>query len=194
MLLLAGCATDINVVNANRYHDAGLRAEMAGDYPAAEQHYQRALINARDAGTSDASISMAMYNLGRMKGLNCKYGEARDLLVQSLQMEEKASSSDSSLVAKRLFELSRFHYDRQQYAEAASYYSRALPLGRRLGLEREDPGALAGAIDEYAAALRSSGKPQEADRAAADAQALRTASGNARPRFTFTRYTRPCPA
>jgi tetratricopeptide (TPR) repeat protein len=191
-LMLAGCATDINMVNASRYHEAGLRAEWAGDYKAAETFFQRSLINARDGKASDSTISMAMYNLGRMKGLNCQYDEARSLLTDSLKLEEKISGQENALVTKRLFELARFSYDRQQYSAAADYYGRAIASGRKLGLAKDDPIALADAIDEYATALRNSGQGGAADAATADARALRMANPDAKAKYSFPRYNRSC--
>jgi len=190
--LLAACATDINLVNANRYYDAGLRTEAAGDFPAAEQNYQRALINARDGRASDAMISAAMYSLGRMKGLNCKYDEAQSLLSGSLHLEEKVSGPESAMVSKRLFELARFSFDRQQFGAAADYSARAIATGRKLGLAQDDPIALADATDEYATALRNSGRGSAADTAAAEARSLRAASPGAKAKYSFPRYNRTC--
>jgi len=191
-LMLAGCATDINLINASRYHEAGLRAEWSGDYKAAEEYFKRSLINARDGHASDSVMSMSMYNLGRMKGLNCQYDEAHTLLTASLKLQDKISGPENALFSKRLFELARLSYDRKQYAEAADYYARAIPLGQKLGLEIHDPGAAAEAMDEYSIALRNSGRIQPADKIAADAEALRARSANAKPKYTFQRYTRTC--
>jgi len=94
---LTGCANPINQHNAAKYHDWGMEAERAGDYQLAERNYERALANARIGYSPDAGISMAMYNLGRVKGHLCKHDEAEKLLTEALQLEEKVTGQKAAL-------------------------------------------------------------------------------------------------
>src|SRR5690242_20610605 len=90
-LLGAGCANPINQHNAAKYHEWGEEAERAGNYQLAERNYYRALVNARVGRSPDAGVSMAMYNLGRVKGYLCKYDESEQLLTEALNLEEKVT-------------------------------------------------------------------------------------------------------
>ncbi|HEX7969655.1 MAG TPA: tetratricopeptide repeat protein [Stellaceae bacterium] len=189
---LSGCAHEINIRNAARYHNAGLAAEQAGDYNLAERDYFRALINFRDGGAPEADLSMEIYNLGRMEGYNCKYDQAKGHLGEALAMEERLSGPESKFTTKRLFELARLAYDRGEYGDAATYYARGIPAAQKRGIEQSDPGTLADALDEYAAALRQSGQADSATRAAAEASSVRAAHPGASAKYNFVRYTQPC--
>jgi tetratricopeptide (TPR) repeat protein len=192
MMVLSACAQDLNLKNAARYHNAGLAAEHAGDYPGAEQAYYRALINFRDGGASESSLSMELYNLARMEGYDCKYDEAEAHLRTALEIEERLSGPSSSLTTKRLFELARLTYDRGRYTDSAAYYARAIPAVQQLGIEQEDPVTLAAALDEYATALRRTGQGEMANRATAEAGDVRARHPDARKKYNFVRYTQPC--
>jgi hypothetical protein len=95
----------------NLCFDAGLRAEVSHNWPLAEENYEQCFIESRSASTPDSERSMAMYNLGRIKGYLCKFDDAKKLLADALTLEE-AASPESGLVTKRLFELGRLHLDR----------------------------------------------------------------------------------
>jgi tetratricopeptide (TPR) repeat protein len=194
LLALGGCAFahDVNLKNASRYHDAALAAEHAGDFKLAERDYYRALVNYRDGQAPQSYISMELYNLGRMEGYACNYEAAKTHLEQALEMEERSSGPPSTLVTKRLFELARLSYDRGDYAAAIPYYGRGIPAIEKLGIEREDPIALADALDEYAAALRHEGQADAAAKAAAEAAAIRARHPGERARFAYVRYNQPC--
>ena len=191
-LALAACAEALNLKNAGRYHDAGLAAEQAGDYPTAERDYYRALVNYRDGGASESYLSMELYNLARMEGYDCKYDQAEEHLRTALEMEERVSGPDSGVTTKRLFELARLTYDRGRYGDSAAYYARAIPAVQKLGVEQDDPVTLAAALDEYAAALRRTGQDEMANRAAAEAGDVRARHPDARRKHNFVRYTQPC--
>ena len=86
VFVLAGCATAINRKNAENYHQAGLQAEWNGNLELAERNFYRALVNARSGNSPKKGISMATYNLGRVKGYLCKHKEAEDLLLEALKL------------------------------------------------------------------------------------------------------------
>ena len=157
VLVLAGCASAINRKNAENYHQAGLQAEFRGDYALAERNFERALVNARLGDAPEAGVSMATYNLGRIKGYLCKHKESEELLLQALSMEEKVSGPESGNTSKRHFELARLYFDQGKYSAAAEHYGKGIPIVKKLGVERSDPIALADAMDEYSVALSKSG-------------------------------------
>lgn len=187
-LALGGCSKDFSTSNMARFHDAGLRAEMARDYQTAEENYERALIWAGTEKVPPTLLSLNLYNLGRMKGHGCKFDEARDLLLTSLALEETASPV-SAQVSSRLFELARLSYDRRRYAEALPFYAQAIPLVRQLKLEDEDPLAFTDALQEYATVLRQTGDLARANEIAAEVTTRRLHFTDARPQLPITRYS-----
>ena len=192
IFLLTGCATAINQKNAEFYHQAGLQAEWAGDYVLAERNFSRALINAQSGNSPKAGISMAKYNLGRIKGYLCKNDESEQLLLDSLTLEEEVTGSESAVTSKRLFELARFYYDNGVYNESAMYYERAIPVVIKLGVKEKDPIALASAMDEYAIALTKTGNSEEAANIKDEANQLRASNPNADAKFVPVRYNTSC--
>lgn len=192
MLALSGCGRDFGTSNMARYHDAGMRAEQANDYQAAEELYERALVWAGTEKVPPTLLSLSLYNLGRMKGHSCKFSEAGELLLTSLALEEQTSGPDSPQVTRRLFELARLYYDRRQYADALPYYAEAVAMLRRLGLESDDPVNLGDALREYATALRQTGNARAAAGALAEADALRARYPDETRHFVIARYTAAC--
>jgi len=187
-LALSGCGNPVNLRTAEIHHLAGERWEAAGDYARAEQDYDRALLEAKLARAPDGIISMAQYNLGRVKGYQCKLAEAEAMLVDALKLEEKVSGPASDVTTMRLFELARLHYDLGQFDRAVPYYARGLPAVRRLGAESSDPIMLASATDEYAQALLRVGREAEARQAQAQANEIRAKNPGKRANFVPVRY------
>jgi len=191
-MLLAGCANPINQHNAAKYHDWGLEAEQAGNYQLAERNYERALINARLGHSPDAGVSMAMYNLGRVKGHLCKYDESQQLLTEALKLEEKVTGPNSGITTMRLFELARLHFDREQYEASLPYFARGIPVVIKLGIETSDPIALADALDQYSIALGKTGKQQESADRKQEADELRTKNPGKSARFKPVSFPKAC--
>ena len=192
LCFLASCANPINRHTGMNYNDWGGNAETAGDYTLAERNYSRALMNFQIGYTGDADVSMALYNLGRVKGYLCKYGEAESLLLEALQLEEKVTGPESAVTSMRVFELARLSFDRQQFEKAVIYYSRGIPLVRKLGAENKDPIALADAIDEYSSSLTQTGASDKARAASQEANALRANNPEKKARFVPVRYKNKC--
>jgi tetratricopeptide (TPR) repeat protein len=191
-LLLVACANPINQRTAENYYDWGLRAENAGDFALAERNYERALINARLAHSPDAWISAAMYSVGRMKGIRCKFDEAEPLLLESLKLEETVTGPESAITSKRIFELARFYSDREMYARSLPYFSRGIPLLFKLGVESSDPMALADTLDTYSIALLKSGQSSESERVKLQAEEIRSKNKGKAAIFVPVRYGSRC--
>lgn len=192
LLLTGGCARDFNTTNTARYHDAGMRAELARDFPQAEEYYGRALIWAGTERVPPSLLSLTMYNLGRMKGHACKFEEARELLLTSLALEESASGPASAQVSRRLFELGRLYYDRRLYAESVPYYSEGVAMVRRLKLEDDEPVTFTEALQDYANALHEAGERRTADDLRSEIAARREREVGIRPRYLIARYSPTC--
>jgi len=181
------------VFGNDEHEDAGLKAERAGDYRLAEQQFELALSNARsDRLPDDSFISMATYNLGRVKGHLCKRKEAEQLLLEALKLEEKVSGPESRITNTRLFELARFYYDYSQFDRSVLFYSRAIPAAKITGVELDDPINLADVIEEYSKALENVGRPQDAQAAKQEADNLRTKNPGKKAKFFPVHYSRSC--
>jgi tetratricopeptide (TPR) repeat protein len=191
-LALASCANPVNRHNAAKYHDWGTQAERAGDYKLAEQNYERALINARLGHAPAAGISMATYNLGRVKGYLCKYQDAEKLLSDALQLEEKTTGPGSSVTTMRVFELARLQFDRGHYAASVPYFERAVAAARNLRADAGDPIAMADVLDQYASALDKVGRPNDSVERKREAEALRASNPGRAAGFKPVRYDQPC--
>ncbi|HXC41439.1 MAG TPA: tetratricopeptide repeat protein, partial [Burkholderiales bacterium] len=95
--------------------EEGLKAERSKDWRLAEDYYRRDLAAWSIPAAPDPERSMAMYNLGRIEGYLCKFGEAETLLSDSLKLQESIGGPDTGLVTKRLLELGRLFFDRRNY-------------------------------------------------------------------------------
>ena len=137
---------------------------------AAEQACSRALANLDPDKASPAVRSQRLYELGRIKRQLGGFGEAEELLKQSLAIEEKLSPATDPKVGRRLIELS-FNLARQKkWVEGAPYLERAAPVAAKYaGAERVLAAFL---YAEYARWLRPA-EPQLAARFDAHAAALR---------------------
>lgn len=189
---LASCVNPINQHTAAKYHSWGHDAEQAGNYTLAELNYERALANARLGHSPDAGISMAMYNLGRVKGYLCKYDEAEQLLAEALKIEEKVTGPESGITTMRLFELAHLHFDRERYAASLSYFSRAIPVVKKLGVESSDPIAFADVLDQYAIALGKTGHSTEGTDRKREADVLRAKYPGKTAGFKPISYKQQC--
>ena len=89
--------------------------------------------------------------------------------------------------------LARFYYDHGQYAQAVPYFQRAIPLVEKGGAENQWPITFASVLDEYAVALRNTGREQEATTVSSRAQSIRDQHPGKQPEFILTRYNQNCP-
>ena len=192
VVILSGCATAINRKTAERYHQAGLQAAYQGDYTLAEKNFSRALINARLGNLPISGLSMITYNLGRTKGYLCKHQEAEVLLLEALKLEKKVEDENSGLMAMRLFDLARLYYVQGNYNDATVYFGRAIPVVKKLGLEKSDPIALAIAMEKYSISLAKSGNMSKANDVKSESSLLREKNPGVNPKFVAVNYNENC--
>ena len=194
VVVIGGCGftEQINMKNADKYFDLGLRAEAQGNYAGAREAFWRAWVNARSGDASPAYKSAVLYNLGRMTGYTCDFGEAERLLREALNAEVAISGPESANISKRLFELSRLSYDQGKYDQAAEFYERAIPMCIHLGCLNDDPVAVAKSYDELAQAYKAIGNATKSKAAAAAATDVRSRNPNAEVRFVPVRYNSMC--
>lgn len=189
---LSACANPINMHTAQKYFDAGMAAERAGDYPLAHENYYRAFVNTEIGHADDQRKALAMYNLGRMKGYLCMKTEAEPLLLKSLAVEEKALSQNGRWYTGRLVEVARFYLGFGDYAKAVPYFDKATLRLVDSGNEGTNPIEMADFWDDYAQALRRSGSEVKANELADRAQHLRESNAGKTARFVPFAYGKNC--
>lgn len=192
VLMLAGCATDINLKNAQRYYELGLRADAVRDYPSAREAFHRSFVNAQSGGATPAFISAVTYNLGRMSGYACDYPPAETLLLEALQLEQGLSSPEPANITKRLSELARLMYAQGKFKEASAFYERAVVVLDRLGVAEDDPIGIAVFLENYASALQKGGDAAAAREILVRASALRAKHVGRSAKFTPVYYQDVC--
>jgi tetratricopeptide (TPR) repeat protein len=192
IILLAGCAAPINQYNAERYHQWGSEAEFAGNYQLAEQNYEKALLNSRLGHSPKAGISMAAYNLGRIKAMLCKFGEAEKLLLEALTLQEQVSGRESGLATMRLFELARVYDASAKYSESIKNYEEAIKNVRALGIENSDPIGFAMVLHDYASVLGKAKRENESIHVKKEAEGLWSRNPGRQAGFMPTRYGQNC--
>ena len=193
-VVLAGCANPINLYTAQKYLDAGIAAEQAGNYRLAHENYHRAYVNTEIGHADEQRKALAMYNLGRMKGYLCMKAEAEPLLLNSIAPEEKALSHNGSWYTGRLAEMARFYSGFGEYAKAVPFFEKATLRLVASGNEQTNPIEMAEIWDGYADALRRTGSASKADEFASRARKLRDGNVGKTARFVPFPYGKNCKA
>lgn len=191
-LVITGCATDINRVNASRYYEAGLGFEARKQYEQARESYWRALVNYRSAGGPPEAISAATYNVGRMTGMTCNFQLAEQFLQEALQLEEHLPSPQPGNITKRLGELATISFALGKYEQSAQFYERAVPRLEQLGIIQDDPVGYALYLDGYAIALDKAGMSAKSAEIRGRANAIREQNPQRGAKFTPVYYHNVC--
>jgi tetratricopeptide (TPR) repeat protein len=191
-LLIVGCATDINRINASRYYNAALAFEMRRQYEQAREAYWRALVNYRSAGGPQNAISAATYNLGRMTGLTCNFLLAEQFLQQALQLEEQLPTPEPGNITKRLGELANISFALGKFEQSVHFYERALPRLEQLGIIENDPVGYGSYLDGYANALEKAGMTSKGADIRGRANALRDQNTTKTAKFLPLYYHNVC--
>jgi tetratricopeptide (TPR) repeat protein len=189
---ITSCAAPINQYNADRYYELGLENEFSGNYAAAREAFNRALINAELAGATPNYISAVLYNLGRMHGYTCDFESAVQLLTDALKAERSLDMPDSVNIAKRLSELARLSYDLGNFEQSARFYSEVIPLLEQLGIQEDDPIGYAYFLEGYSKTLAQSGRPEVAANEVDRANLLRSANAGKSAAFIPVEYHDVC--
>ncbi len=109
--------------------DACNAAEINGHLAEAELACTQALDSAIKAGAKDELLSQRQYNLGRIKRMLGKHGEAEALLYkQALATEEAALPRSDARIGQRLVELASALSAQGKWQEGAAYLERSLPV------------------------------------------------------------------
>ena len=170
--LLSGCKSIDNYTfhnNKKLYVQNAQAAAQAGDWENAARRYFLALQNAQWAEASPKEQAQLNYEVGRARGVTCKYDLADVHLKRAYELEQKAGAPPY----RSLVELARLSLAQKKYSEAIGYFERALPQWEKAGVTR-DPTGFADALDDYAVALAKSNQQATANSVALRAKEMRT--------------------
>lgn len=160
----------------------------------AESKYEKLVEGLQYQPDRDEETTQALYRLGRIKGLLCKWEQAQDYLKEALLWEDRISGSDSVAVTKKSVEIARFYSDRQDYHASLPYFDQAVSTAAGNGAVQSDPLAFAEVYEEYANALIRSDRTEDALPLQNEAAALKAAHPGQRPRYRPERYGENCSA
>jgi hypothetical protein len=113
-------------------------------------------------GTSVRSLSPKVTTSQELNGEWGSWKRLKNLLKESLQIEEGLSGPTSEKVGRRAAELAGVYYMKKQYAQGFPLVARLVPIASVYsGNERK---FVAGLFQPYAAELRTLGQTEEAAR------------------------------
>ncbi|MCV2371370.1 hypothetical protein [Roseateles oligotrophus] len=185
---VGGCASNINIRNADAHAQSGYNAQRNGDWEVARRQFAQAVVNA-DLGKAEAGgKAMVNYEYGRSLGVTCFWDESEKYLLRSKQFEEDRNHSPYL----PLYELGLLTEKQGKSNQAASYFSQLIPLMEKEGLRAKYPLGVADAYERYAFALEATGKFAEAAKNRAEAHTLRAANSEAKPFGQVTPYGSAC--
>lgn len=186
--VLSGCASALNIRNAENHAQAGYVAQRNGDWQNSMRQFAQAVVNA-DLGDADLQgKSVANYEYGRSLGVLCKYEDAEKYLLRSKSMKEQLGQSPYLA----LYELGLLSEIQGKYPVAATYFAQLIPEMKKEGLQSRYPLGVADAYDRYATALEKSDKTTEALGQRKEASAIRAANPDAKPFGALTPYGSQC--
>ena len=190
LLVVAGCASPINLRNAYAHADAGDAAMGRGEWALAMRQYAQAVVNA-DLGNAEPRFKQSVnYQYGRAMGVLCQYDDSEKYLLRSKQFSEAIGASPYLA----LYELGLVNEKQAKFDKAANYYAELLPLMEQAGLRSKYPLGAADAHERYANALKQTGRPQEAASQRDAAASIRASNPHAKPFGTVTPYGTRCSA
>lgn len=103
-----------------------------GDLPGAEPPLQEALhVSQSNFGAASAESGRALWALGMLRHQQGRYGEAKDLYIQSLGILERSAAPQTDVSAV-LDDLAKVYARDQQWLLAKQTYERALEIDRRV--------------------------------------------------------------
>ena len=131
-------------------------------YQDAEPLYRRSLEIAEEVlGLEHPNVGMTLENLAILYAEQGKYVEAEITYQRALKIQEKALGPEGHAVGTNLHNLANLYRDQRLYDKAEPLYRRSLLILRKI-LEPAHPD-LRTLIEDFAAFLRSTGRPAEAE-------------------------------
>ncbi len=186
--IVSGCASALNIQNAENHAQAGYVAQSRGDWQNSMRQFAQAVVNA-DLGDADSQgKSVVNYEYGRSLGVLCKYEDAEKYLLRSKELKEQLGQSPYLA----LYELGLLNETQGKYTAAAIYFAQLISEMKKEGLQSRYPLGVADAYERYATALEKTGKTAEASIQHKEASAIRSANPDAKPFGALTPYGTQC--
>lgn len=157
-VLLSGCASQARRLDADAHSCE--RAVREGRLDAAELLCQRALEDADQGVVAPAVRSQRLFALARIKRQRGKFAEARELLAESLAIEETLSGPHSPGVLRRRIEMSVVLAGQGQWQQGAEVLEKTLPIADVL--TSSERASLRSIVGHYVLRLNNSGQGAQA--------------------------------
>jgi hypothetical protein len=183
-----GCRNPINARTADRYYQAGSRAESVGDLTLARQDYYRSFWNTQAGLLGPAAEAAALYEWSRVTGYLGNYAEAEWGLTNTLMRIEKAKGEADRLKAPTLCELARMLRDTKNYSRAVPVFQEAIQEVESRDLVKPDPIGFAEFLDDYAHSLKEVGLNDQAAEVERRSAGIRAQYPGASAKFKYRRY------
>jgi tetratricopeptide (TPR) repeat protein len=185
---VTGCASAINAKNANRHGSAAYAASNAGDWTTARKQWAQALVNAQLAGKPAQQLAVFNYEYGRALGVQCYWKESETHLQKAYELDHQSGGPEFM----SLVELSRMKFDQGQFDKCIPYYSRAIESLEKVNAPTQAPTEFSVVLEEYAKALRETGKDQEAISVQKRAEEIRSKNPEGNSATDRTPYGKYC--
>jgi tetratricopeptide (TPR) repeat protein len=187
---LTGCfSTDPSKdVDGALSYGMGLQAEQHGNLTEAREYFAKAMKNAHSGRLGPAKEAYASYGWARTSGYLGLYADAEKGFENTLALIDKSEGDANSLRAPVLFELARLFHDIGEHAKAVKAYAKAFAELERGGVERIDPLAYAGFLDDDAESQKAVGNLTSAAELTQRAAKIREQYKGAPPRVSVRRY------
>ena len=170
-LLMASCASTLNMKTSENYARRAYAAEHAGNWVEAREDYRRSIINAQLADMQKDTLAVLWYEYGRASGVVCEWHEATAALSKAYEFD-KASGGPYYMSS---YELARMNYQRKDYPTALKYYRRAYVEFESDQVDTKDPIGYAIFLDEFVRTLKEVGLGTETKELAERAERIRKA-------------------
>jgi tetratricopeptide (TPR) repeat protein len=128
-------------------------AVKVGALLVAEKQCTMALGENKGADLRPELRSERLYRLGNIMRAQAKYLQAQELIMQSLAIEEAQETTDYSMLARRLLEMSLIKAGLGQWQEGAGYLERLLPHTAQL--DEQERSSMASILKHYAGRLEN---------------------------------------
>jgi len=115
-------------------------------------------LDRRIFGSDSRELAYPLKELGRLQETRREYGEARSLYLESLRIDQKASSPKSFSIAETLWGLGRVEIALMDTARGDSLFQKALEIYRSARLPDS---RLRKALEDYSTFLQSCGRFEE---------------------------------
>jgi len=122
LVVLTGCASEIQKRNAERFTLIGMQAQAQGDWDTARRAYARAVVNGEQAKLPQRTLAVLTYEYGRSLGVSCFFDLAEAELNRAHELDRQAGNP----LYLSLTELVRLTFDQQKFQAAIAYFERAI--------------------------------------------------------------------